>query len=236
MHGTIWLSEGRAASAEIGTGGGGDTKVRWRSLVEDLCFDALRSPRGSFEFHPEDVISVPAGPRVRLETIVAAGRRRLEMWHEVEPVIHSFEAVPRLAESLTDGSVTLGQNHWRVLVAVDGRRNVAALARRLDIDLLEFCQLLKPLVEGGAVILTQPDGWLKSLPKVKLDKEPDLPVASIPLPVPETDGAPGLSVVSTPIEPPVQPSQKAAAAAESRSGRRLRSRSRHKSAEAAGNA
>ena len=178
---------------------------------------------------------MPAGPRVRLETIVAAGRRRLEMWRDVESVIHSFEAVPRLAESLTDGSVTLGQNHWRVLIAVDGRHNVAALARRLDIELLEFCQLLKPLVEGGAVVLTQPDGWLKSLPKVKIDMEMDQPVASIPLPVSETDGARGLSVVSTPIAAPVQPSPKAAAA-EIRTGRRLLNRSRHKSAEAAGNA
>ena len=169
MHGVIWLAEGRATAAEIGTSSGGETRTKWRSQLEDICFDALRSPRGSFEFHPEDEVSVPAGPRVKLETLLANARRRLEIWHEVESVIHSFEAVPRLAESLNDESLTLSQDRWKVLVAVDGRRNVAALAKRLDIELLEFCQLLKPLIESGAVILDHPEGWLKSLPKVKLD-------------------------------------------------------------------
>ena len=169
MHGTIWLAEGRATSAEIGSAAGGETRNNWRSLIEEICFDALRSARGSFEFHPEDEASVPAGPRVRLETVVAAGKKRLEMWRDVESVIHSFEAVPRMADSLSHDSVTLSQDKWRILVAVDGRRNVAALAKRLDIELLEFCQLLKPLIEGGAVVLDQPEGWLKSLPKVRLD-------------------------------------------------------------------
>lgn len=169
MHGIVWLAEGRATSAEIGTSSGGETRNKWRSQLDDLCFDALRSPRGSFEFHPEDEVSVPAGPRVRLETLLANGRRRLEIWQEVESVIHSFEAVPRLAEALTDDSLTVSQDRWKVLVAIDGRRTVAALAKRMDVELLEFCQLLKPLVESGAVLLDQPEGWLKSLPKVRLE-------------------------------------------------------------------
>lgn len=169
MHGTIWLSDGRATAAEIGGSGTGETRHKWRNQIEDICFDALRSSRGSFEFHAEDASAVPAGPRVRLETVLANGRRRLDIWQEVESVIHSFEAVPKLAEALADDALTLDKDRWRVLVAIDGRRTVAALARRLDIELLEFCQLLKPLVESGAVALEQPEGWLKSLPKVRLE-------------------------------------------------------------------
>lgn len=169
MHGIIWLADGRATAAEIGTSGSGETRTKWRSQLEEICFDALRSPRGSFEFHPEDEASVPAGPRMRLETLLANAQRRLEIWRDVESVIHSFEAVPKLAEALNEDSLTLSQDSWKVLVAVDGRRNVAALAKRLDIELLEFCQLLKPLVVSGAVVLDQPEGWLKSLPKVRLD-------------------------------------------------------------------
>lgn len=176
MHGTIWLAEGRATVAEIGSGstglGGvpyGEGRSKWRSLVEDICFDALRSPRGSFEFHPEDEANVPAGPRIRLDTVVAAGKKRLEMWREVESVIHSFEAVPRLADALADEALTISQDKWRILVAVDGRRNVAILARRLDMELLEFCQKLKPMIESGAIVLDQPEGFMKSLPKVRLD-------------------------------------------------------------------
>ncbi|HET6963351.1 MAG TPA: DUF4388 domain-containing protein [Acidimicrobiales bacterium] len=169
MHGVIWLADGQATAAEIGTSSGGESRNRWRSQLDDICFDALRSQRGSFEFHPEDEVTVPAGPRVKLETLLANGRRRIEIWQDVESVIHSFEAVPRLAEALNDDSLTVSQDRWKVLVAIDGRRTVAALAKRMDIELLEFCQLLKPLIESGAVLLDQPEGWLKSLPKVKLD-------------------------------------------------------------------
>jgi hypothetical protein len=201
MHGIIWLAEGKAASAEIGSGNAGETRLRWRSQIEDICFDALRSTKGSFEFHPEDQAAVPAGPRVKLETILAAGRRRIEQWEDVESVVRSFEAVPRLADSLNAESLTLTQDKWRVLACIDGRRNVSALARRLDMEVLDFCQLLKPLIESGAVVLDQPEGWLKSLPKVRL--EPDLP--SIPAPVVPTvlpEGEEGVSVLDgAPLQP-----------------------------------
>lgn len=169
MQGTIWTTEGRATAAEVTSQVGGDSKAKWQTQIEDICFDALRSPKGSFEFHPaEEEATVRAGSSVSLDEVVEAGRRRLEMWQDVESVIHSFEAVPRLAESI-DESVELDQEGWRILVAVDGRHNVASLAKRLGHDLLDYCQQLKPLVVSGAVILEQPDGWLKSLPKVRLD-------------------------------------------------------------------
>lgn len=200
MHGVVWLADGRATAAEIGTSSGGETRTKWRSQLEDICFDALRSTRGSFEFHPEDEVSVPAGPRVRLETLLANARRRLEIWREVESVIHSFEAVPRLAEALTDDAVTVSQDRWKVLVAVDGRRNVAALAKRLDIELLAFCQLLKPLVESGAIILDQPEGWLKSLPKVRLEVSgAELDPATVVDPGSPEDSLAVLNVSSTPV-------------------------------------
>jgi hypothetical protein len=192
MHGTIWLAEGRATAADLG----GETRQKWRSAVEDLCFDALRSPRGSFEFHPDDLSAVPPGPRVRLETIIAAGKRRLESWQEVESVIQSFDAVPRLAESLSDDGLTLDPERWKVLVSVDGRRTVAALARRMDMELLDFCQLLKPLIESGAVVLEQPEGWLRSLPKVRLEGE--WPGGAPPVMPSAGEGISVLSVGSTP--------------------------------------
>lgn len=204
MHGVVWLAEGRATAAEIGTTSGGDTRTKWRSQLEEICFDALRSPRGSFEFHPEDEVSVPAGPRVRLETLLANARRRLEIWRDVESVIHSFEAVPRMADALTDEAVTVSQDRWKVLVAVDGRRNVAALAKRLDIELLEFCQLLKPLIESGAIVLDQPDGWLKSLPKVRLEVAggADIDPATVVDPGGPEDSLAVLNVNSTPVQAP----------------------------------
>lgn len=169
MHGTIWLTGGQATAADVASQTGGDSKAKWQTQLEEFCFDALRSLKGSFEFHPEDDdVTVRAGTPVPLDNVIEAGRRRLEQWHEVEATIHSFEAVPRMAEAIDD-SVEVDQGAWRILVALDGRHNVASLAKRLGQDLLGFCLQLKPLIESGAVILEQPDGWLKSLPKVRLE-------------------------------------------------------------------
>ena len=52
MQGVIWVAEGRATAAEVHNSAGGETRHRWRNQIEDICFDALRSPRGSFEFQP----------------------------------------------------------------------------------------------------------------------------------------------------------------------------------------
>lgn len=244
MHGVVWLAEGKAASAEVGNGNGSETRMRWKSQVEDLCFDALRSPKGSFEFQPEDQTVVPAGPRVRLETILAAGRKRVEQWHDVESVIHSFEALPRLADSLNSESLTLTQDKWRVLACIDGRRSVAALARRSDMEVLDFCQLLKPLVESGAVVLEQPEGWLKSLPKVRLEPElPSIPgpavAAGSPVAKPEAEVAAaageGVSLLGgTPAAAPAQPGTPPAPAPDVRARRRrLRGRAKALPAEPA---
>ena len=197
MHGTIWLAEGQATSAELGTAAGGESRNRWRIQLEEICFDALRSAKGSFEFHPEDASAVPAGARVNLDEVVEAGRHRLAVWQDVESVIHSFEAVPRLADSLGDDSLTVGQEHWKILVAVDGRRTLTALAKRLDIEVLEFCQLIKPLIESGAIVLEQPEGWLKSLPKVRLD---NIDPESVIEPPSENEGMAVVNVNSTVVD------------------------------------
>jgi hypothetical protein len=233
MHGTIWLAEGKATAAEI-SGPSLDTRSRWRNQIDDICFEALRSPRGSFEFQPEDESAVPPGPRVRLETVLASGRRRLEIWREVESVLHSFDAVPQLAETLADESLTLDQETWRVMIAIDGRRTVAALAKRLDIELLEFCQMLKPLVLSGAVTLQQPEGWLKSLPKVRLETPPPLPSADPDRgdlsPGPAEDVGEGVSLLTvTSSELSALPASGSPPAVESRRRRRLLVRDRAES-------
>jgi len=205
MHGLIWLAEGKAASAEVRTTNGGETKLRWRSHLDDLCFEAMRSAKGSFEFHPEDPSSVPTGPRTELESILELGRHRIRQWEDVEPVIRSFEAVPRLADMIGSESVTLNREQWRVVSCVDGRRNISALARKLDMDLLDFCQLLKPLVEGGAVELDQSEGLLKTLPKVRLepDELPSTPGASVVSPrAPEDEEGVSLIDGSQPADAP----------------------------------
>jgi hypothetical protein len=178
MQASIWLADGRAVVAEVANGGAADVKAKGRRLLEDICFDALKSPRGSFEFQAQDEVEHLSEDRIDLPSVVEAAQARLERWREVESVIQSFDAVPRLAADLAD-EITLDPERWKVFVAIDGRRNVLSLSRRLDIELLTFCALLKPLIEQGAVEMDYPKGRMKSLPKVRLDRPgpgEDMPV------------------------------------------------------------
>ena len=178
IQASIWLAGGQSVVAEVTSGSAGEAKAKGRRLLEDICFDAMKSPRGSFEFQGQDEVERLSEERIDLESVMEAARDRLEQWRQVESVIQSFDSVPRLAAQLED-EITVDNERWKVLVAIDGRRNVASLARRLGMELLPFCQLLKPLIEEGALAMDHPKGGIKSLPKVRLERPPgdgDIPV------------------------------------------------------------
>jgi hypothetical protein len=173
LHATVLIVEGKAAGADLSSGNGGGELLRnWRSLLDDICFEALRAGRGSFEYQPDDSVEATPGPKVDLGEVVAAGESRLAVWREVEGVIPSFDAVPRLSESLRADRITVDRDHWRLLVAIDGRRSISGLARRLGFDVLGLSQVLKPLVEDGAVVFESADRRPSPLPAVRLDRPP----------------------------------------------------------------
>jgi hypothetical protein len=166
VHANVIVADGSLVGAD-GTAGTGGPPRTTRSLIDDICFEVLRTGRGSFEFHPDPEI-IPSEPPVSITAALDAAKRRLEEWRDVETLIPSFDVTPRLAGQLKIDAVTLNQEQWRVLVALDGRRTVAALARRLGLDPLEVCKVLKPLVQDGAVVLHDAEAKAKALPVVSI--------------------------------------------------------------------
>ncbi len=171
LHGSVRLLDGDAVAAEASGSTVVNSKSKWPVTLEYICFEALRSSFGTFDLQPDEDATFVPGPRVPLKDGLEGGRKRLELWRQVEKVVHTFDAVPRLAEALS-GDITVDRDSWTVLVALDGRRSIAALAKRLNRDVLELCQVLEPLVKDGAVLLDQPEAGSRSLPKVRLDRNP----------------------------------------------------------------
>lgn len=122
-----------------------------RERMEEACFEILRWDHGSFEFHPG--VMPPTGRRVEatIESILDGARRRLSKWDRVQRLIPSLEVQPRLVPDLPVESVTISKQAWRVLAAVDGRRNGQALARILGLSHYELSALLADLVTDGLV-------------------------------------------------------------------------------------
>ncbi|WP_208029516.1 DUF4388 domain-containing protein [Rhabdothermincola sediminis] len=145
------------ATASNGATGGG----AWERLVEEVCCEALRTRRGTFEVLVEREVSASAGPPLPVSEVLAGARRRAEAWERVERVIPSVEVVPRLAERPRPDPLILEPERWELIVAIDGRHPIASVARRLRMDPLRVCELLVPLVERGAVLLDEPSKQVK---------------------------------------------------------------------------
>jgi hypothetical protein len=153
-HLLITLDRGLVVGATASNGAAGDGA--WARLVEEVCCEALRTRRGSFEVSVEREVSAAADARLPVSQILAGARRRAEAWERVERVIPSVEVVPRLAERARPDPLIVEPERWELIVAIDGRHPIASIARRLRMDPLRFCELLVPLVERGAVLLDEP--------------------------------------------------------------------------------
>ena len=124
-----------------------------RQKLEEVCFELLSADRGTFEFHPGQTGRPSATLAVKVETVLAAARRRAEEWREIREAIPSLDVHPVMAEELGGREITLDRDEWGVLAALDGRRNVHALARKLKLSEFDACRILKSLIDGGAVLL-----------------------------------------------------------------------------------
>ena len=124
-----------------------------RGRIEEVCFEMLEAERGSFEFHPGKPSSLPVGERHQPESVITEARRRLEEWHELQEIIPSLDLQPRLVLDLSQAEVTLDKQRWRMLTAIDGRRNLRAIGRVLNLSDFDVCRLMRSLVDDGVVEL-----------------------------------------------------------------------------------
>ncbi len=124
-----------------------------RGRIEEVCFEMLEAERGSFEFHPGKPSSLPVGERHQPESVITEARRRLEEWHELQEIIPSLDLQPRLVLDLSQAEVTLDKQRWRMLTAIDGRRNLRAIGRVLNLSDFDVCRLVRSLIDDGVVEL-----------------------------------------------------------------------------------
>jgi hypothetical protein len=126
--------------------------------VQEICFEFLEADRGAFEFHPGRP-SVPAATNMSVADAMAQARQRLAEWQELQVLIPSLDVLPRLVPELDPGQVTLDRDQWRVLTAVDGRRNLRSIGRALNMSDFEVCRAMRDLLNAKVVELdTRPAG------------------------------------------------------------------------------
>ncbi|SRR5579875_3774113 len=121
--------------------------------VQEIFFELLGTDRGSFEFQPGKLGAPVGETNMEVSEAMEQARRRLAEWRELQLLIPSLDVQPRLVSELDPGQVTLDRDQWRVLTAVDGRRNLRAIGRALNLSDFEVCRAIRELLNAKVIEL-----------------------------------------------------------------------------------
>lgn len=152
----IYLVGGRLTHAESSDHGIPVKVAETRDRLEEACFEVLRWDHGSFEFHPNAVPISGRNLNANVESVIEGARRRVEEWDRVQQIVPTLEVQPRLVPELNRNEVTISRGAWRILAALDGRRNGIALGRTLGLSHFEISFALAELVSQGLVAVNAP--------------------------------------------------------------------------------
>ncbi|HZU71890.1 MAG TPA: DUF4388 domain-containing protein [Acidimicrobiales bacterium] len=150
----LYLDGGRIAHAEATAHGSPSRVAESIAQLEEACFEVMSWDHGTFEFHPGQRPASSRGLGAEVEAVLEGARRRAKEWATVRARVPSLDVTPKLVSELAVEEVVVDRASWRVLAAVDGRRDVNALARVLALSPYELSRILSGLVGAGLVAVS----------------------------------------------------------------------------------
>src|SRR5438046_3015909 len=133
-----------------------------RFQVEEVIFEVMSWREGYFSFVEGPLLDVPPAATVRIptEALLMEGARRIDEWSRIESRIPHLGVIAALAPPPSDGGgeLDLLPPEWEVLAAVDGQRDVRAIARELGRSEFDVARTLFGLESAGAVAVVEPVG------------------------------------------------------------------------------
>lgn len=151
--GEILLELGSVSEDEL------DRQLRFQ--IEETIYDLMGWEEGEFRFEERDSVAVDGfGVRVRVESLLMEGARRIDEWSRLGPRIPSLESVPRLSESQdSDGApLDLRPDEWEVLAEIDGERDVRRIAADLGRSNFDVSKIVYGLVTTGVLTVEEERG------------------------------------------------------------------------------
>lgn len=126
-----------------------DRQLRFQ--IEETVYDLLAWDEGYFSFEETD--ETPDGPvRVRVDSLLMEGARRIDEWSRLESRIPSAECIPVLAPG--DGSrdfIDLRPQEWEVLAEIDGERDLRVIASALGRSAFDVAKIVYGLASMQVV-------------------------------------------------------------------------------------
>jgi len=125
-----------------------------RFQMEETVYELMSWEEGYFKFEERgEIAKQRLLARVRVDSLLMEGARRLDEWSRLESRVPSPEAIPALAPA-TERDVTpldLSSEEWEVLAEVDGERDIRQIAADLGRSSFDVGKILFGLVAAGIV-------------------------------------------------------------------------------------
>ncbi|MBA3344202.1 MAG: DUF4388 domain-containing protein [Gemmatimonadales bacterium] len=131
-----------------------------KAQIEEAVFDLLGWTEGYFRFEEDSAFqaAVEAPVRFPTEALLMEAARRMDEWSRIGATVSHLRLVPRLppTEEPAGETLDLVPFEWEVLAAVDGRRDLHALADVLGRSEFEVARTVYGLTNVGVVVLDDP--------------------------------------------------------------------------------
>jgi hypothetical protein len=128
--------------------------------ISEVVFELLSWQEGFFSFIEGALAGVPtdAMVRIRTESVLMEGARRIDEWSRIEGHVPHLGMIPQLAASAEGGSTLLDllPAEWEVLALIDGDRDIRGMAQALNRSEFDVARTLFGLVTTGIVVLHDP--------------------------------------------------------------------------------
>jgi hypothetical protein len=130
-----------------------------KGQIEDTIFQLLGWSEGYFRFEDgaacEAMVESPV--RIPTEALLMEAARRHDEWSRIEAKVPHLRVVPRLLpDSPGTGRLDLLPFEWEVLAAVDGEKDLHALASALGRSEFDVARTIYALSAAGVIVVDNP--------------------------------------------------------------------------------
>jgi uncharacterized protein DUF4388/tetratricopeptide repeat protein len=133
-----------------------------KAQIEETILDLLGWTEGHFRFEEgasyEAIVESPV--LIPTEGLLMESARRLDEWSRIEAKVPHLRVVPKLPppETSAGGKLDLVPFEWEVLAAVDGQRDIHALADALGRSEFDIARTIFALAAAGVIVLDNTHG------------------------------------------------------------------------------
>jgi tetratricopeptide (TPR) repeat protein len=154
---------------EMGSVSEEELERQLRFQMEETVYELMPWEDGFFRFEERaELAAQRLLARVRVESLLMEGARRIDEWTRLESRVPGPESVPALAavNEREPAPLQLRAQEWEVLAEIDGERDVRQIAANLGRSAFDVAKTVYGLVSTGILEVTERPGHI---PEAELD-------------------------------------------------------------------